>query len=73
MLDFTVDWGVEIVEAYVLYYGLKICWEAGLRTLEMETNSKLVADMLNGGIKRQNYVSNFIHDAITFFFSFSRR
>ena len=32
--------------------------------LELEIDSKLVVDTLNGRTKRHNYASNFIHDAL---------
>ena len=61
---FKADWEVETVEAFAVHYGLDNCWKVGLRDLELETDSKLVADALNGRTKRLNYASNFVHDTL---------
>lgn len=59
------------MEAYATYCGLRLCWEMGLRDIELETDSKLVADALKGRTKRQNMASNLIHDALALASSFS--
>ena len=61
--SFRANWEVETVEAYVVLYGLKICWQEGLRMLDLEMDSKQVADALNSRKGFLNYTSIFIHDA----------
>jgi len=63
--SFRADWDVDTIEAYGVYYGLKVCWEMGYRKVEMEMDSKIVADALNSRKILQNYTSCFIHDAHT--------
>jgi len=62
--SFRANWEVETVEAYAVLYGLQICWQEGFHTLELETDSKQVADALNGKKDFLNYTSTFIHDAL---------
>ena len=59
--SFRANWAVERVEAYAVFYALRICWQAGLRMMELKTDSKQVADALNGrtSIGRfYNFLSN---------------
>jgi len=63
--SFRVDWDVDTMEAYGVYYCLKVCWEGGYRKIEMEMDSKIVADALNSKKILHNYTSCFIHDAHT--------
>jgi len=63
--SFKANWEVEIVEAYAVFFGLRICWQARLRMMELETDSKQAVDALNGRTELLNYTSIFIHDAIT--------
>ena len=58
------DWAVDTTEAYAVLYGLQICGEAGYRRIELETDSKIVADAMNGRTQLQNYTSVFIQDAL---------
>ena len=62
--SFKANWEVEMVEAFAVLYGLQICWQEGLRRLELETDSKQVAEALNGRRNLLNYTSIFIHDAL---------
>jgi len=63
--SFKANWAVETVKAYAVFYELRICWQAGLRMMELETDSKQVTDALNGRTELLNYTSIFIHDALT--------
>ena len=62
--SFKANWEVEMVEAFAVLYGLQICWKEGLQKLELETDSKQVADALNGRKDLMNYTSVFIQDAL---------
>jgi len=54
---------VDTTEAYAVLYALKLCWEASFRRLELETDSKTIAEALNERKMLNNYTSVFIHDA----------
>jgi len=58
------EWEVDTAEAYAVLYGLQTCWEAGYRRIELETDSKIVADAMNRKTQLQNYTSVFIQDAL---------
>ena len=57
------DWEVDTTEAYAALYAMKLCWEAGIRRLELETDSKTTAEALSRRKVLNNYTSIFIHDA----------
>jgi len=57
------DWEVDTTEAFAALYAMKLCWEAGIRRLELETDSKTTAEALNRRKMLNNYTSIFIHDA----------
>jgi len=63
--SFMTNWEVETMDVYAIFYGLRICWQARIRMLELEMDLKLVADALNGRTKLLNYTFIFIHDALT--------
>ena len=56
-------WEVDTTEAYAALFAMKLCWEAGIRKLELETDSKTTAEALNRRKVLNNYTSIFIHDA----------
>ena len=58
------DWEVDTTEACAVLYGLQVCGEAGLRKIELETDSKTIAEALNRRTQLQNYTSIFIQDAL---------
>ena len=62
--SFRANWEVETVEAYAVLYGIQLYWQEGLQMMELETDSKQVADALNGKKEFLNYTSIFIHDAL---------
>ena len=62
--SFKANWEVEMVEAYAVLYGLQIGWQEGLRQLELVTDSKQVAEALNGRRNLLNYTSILIHDVL---------
>jgi len=37
------NWEVDTTEAFAALYAMKLCWEAGIRRLELETDSKTTA------------------------------
>lgn len=69
--SFTTGWNVLMTEAFAVLHGLRICRDAGLLHLEMETDSLMVANALQGKGSNLNYASTFIHDALHIACSFS--
>jgi len=63
--SFRADWDVDTMEAFAVFYGLKMCWEVGYQRIEVEMDSKIVVEALNRRKNLQNYTSTFIHDAHT--------
>jgi len=57
-------WGAEITEAYAVFRGLKITWEAGVQDLVMESDALRVVRALQGS-KRRSYASIFIDKALS--------
>ena len=54
------DWEVETTEAGAVLHGLQVCREAGHRKIELETDSKTIAEALNRRTQLHNYSSIFI-------------